>query len=304
MRSLKLSILIFIISFCVICYADSGNAMIIEKELPASIQYKGFLVENGVPVYGDYDFEFVLYDTPNDVNLAALPLFIEDVNVFDGHFNVELDFGKDAFDGNPRWLEIWKRLASSKKPFIITGQREKISPVPYALFAYDSNNTSSSGSENISRNSLNAADDNPTDAVYVDNEGNVGIGTTNPFVKLDVEGQVQMNGFIMPVGASDGYVLTSNSLGIGTWQSMTSTSSGLTGNGTTNYLSKFTSSNTLGISSIFDSSGNIGIGTSNPSTKLEVQGGVIKATGGLIIETRTSDPSNPVTGQIWLRTDL
>jgi hypothetical protein len=51
--------------------------------------------------------------------------------------------------------------------------------------------------------------------------------------------------------------------------------------------------------------GEVGIGTNNPSTKLEVQGGAIKATGGLIIETRDgSDPASPVDGQIWLRTDL
>ena len=49
--------------------------------------------------------------------------------------------------------------------------------------------------------------------------------------------------------------------------------------------------------------GNVGIGTTSPGAKLEVQGGSIKATGGLIIETRTSDPASPATGQMWLRTD-
>ncbi|MHC4500968.1 MAG: hypothetical protein ACYS21_17855, partial [Planctomycetota bacterium] len=52
-------------------------------------------------------------------------------------------------------------------------------------------------------------------------------------------------------------------------------------------------------------SGDVGIGTTSPDAKLEVDGGAIKATGGLIIETRTgSDPPSPVTGQIWLRTDI
>lgn len=50
--------------------------------------------------------------------------------------------------------------------------------------------------------------------------------------------------------------------------------------------------------------GNVGIGTVTPTTKLEVVGGPIKATGGLIIETRTSNPTSPETGRMWLRTDL
>jgi hypothetical protein len=32
--------------------------------------------------------------------------------------------------------------------------------------------------------------------------------------------------------------------------------------------------------------------------------GLLKASAGLVIENRTSDPPSPVTGQIWLRTDL
>lgn len=50
--------------------------------------------------------------------------------------------------------------------------------------------------------------------------------------------------------------------------------------------------------------GDVGIGTTAPSTKLEIKGGPTKTTGGLIIETRTSDPASPETGRMWLRTDI
>jgi hypothetical protein len=33
---------------------------------------------------------------------------------------------------------------------------------------------------------------------------------------------------------------------------------------------------------------------------MDVQGGVLKATDGLVIQTTTVDPQNPINGQIWL----
>ena len=48
--------------------------------------------------------------------------------------------------------------------------------------------------------------------------GNVGIGTTTPAEKLDISGTAKMTGFKMPTNASDGYVLTSDASGTGTWQ--------------------------------------------------------------------------------------
>jgi hypothetical protein len=44
----------------------------------------------------------------------------------------------------------------------------------------------------------------------------------------------------------------------------------VTGTGTTNYVSKFTSGTTLGNSQIFDNGTNVGIGTTSPSSKLDV----------------------------------
>ena len=53
--------------------------------------------------------------------------------------------------------------------------------------------------------------------------------------------------------------------------------SGITGSGTTNYVSKFTSSSVIGSGVIYDDGTNVGIGTSNPLSKLAV------ATGGVTI---------------------
>ena len=73
---------------------------------------------------------------------------------------------------------------------------------------------------------------------------------------------------------------------------------------------KTTSKTTLAINSLDPAAANhdpqakVGIGTENPETKLEVQDGPIKATGGLIIQYVNSNPTNLKSGQIWLRSDI
>lgn len=95
------------------------------------------------------------------------------------------------------------------------------------------------------------------------NAANVGIGTITPTVKLDVNGQIRMQGGVP--GANK--VMTSDANGVGSWTTPTITSSG----GTTNFVPKYTpNGSTLGNSQLFDNGTAVGIGTANPAFPIHI----------------------------------
>ncbi|MBN2565502.1 MAG: hypothetical protein JXB46_07300 [Candidatus Eisenbacteria bacterium] len=104
--------------------------------------------------------------------------------------------------------------------------------------------------------------------LYIDQTGNVGVGVASAAHKLVVDGTAQVTAFLMPTGAADGYVLTSDASGNGTWQPA---QSGVGGSGTADYVPKFTGATTLGNSPIRLSGSMVGIGTL-PSATLDVNG--------------------------------
>lgn len=145
------------------------------EALGTAISYQGKLRFEGEQVTGVYDLQFLLYDAlenpatqiGNLVDLAA-------VQVEDGLFTVQLDFGTGAFDGDARWLEIRVRPNGSGDPYTTLTPRQAILATPYALYSLNTPPTAGG------LWALNG------DRIYNLNDGRVGIGTAAPSFNLDV----------------------------------------------------------------------------------------------------------------------
>jgi len=168
---------------------DSDQVMrLVTNAMGTAFTYEGRLLDGGSPAdrVEGYDFQFKLYEDPAGGSQIGPNVYKSSIDVIEGYFTVELDFGSDAFDGTVRWLEIGVRPGEFDDPdeYTILEPRIEITPTPYSLFA---SNGGGGG------NSLEAADGDPTYAVYVDDEGKVGIGTTTPSAKFEVNGDSRTN---------------------------------------------------------------------------------------------------------------
>jgi hypothetical protein len=97
--------------------------------------YQGKLSDAGTPATGNYDMQFLLFDTP-DVSTGTqqgATITNPTVPVASGVFSVQLDFGQGVFDGSARYLEIAVRPAGSKDPYTTLSPRQAITATPYSV---------------------------------------------------------------------------------------------------------------------------------------------------------------------------
>ncbi|MHC4695326.1 MAG: hypothetical protein ACYTFA_01135 [Planctomycetota bacterium] len=166
-------------STCASCPGPLGNAF----------TYQGQLKQAGIPSRDPVKFRFSLWNAEVDGARIGSNWETGSVTPIDGLFTVKVDFGPGAFDGDARWLEIAVKSPPEQpdSEYVTLSPRQPITPAPYAV---------------------------QTRGLFVNDTGNVGIGTTMPGAKLEVAGDIK----IADGSQGAGKVLTSDANGVASWQ--------------------------------------------------------------------------------------
>ncbi len=144
-------------------------------QIDTSFIYQGKLEVSGVGRDGTADFQFRLFNSPGGSTQIGVTQTSSNVSLDDGVFTLPIDFGPGTFESQDRYLEIAVRSPAGTGNFVILNPRQRLSPTPYALKV-----------PGIDGHSLDARDGSPSDVVFVDTAGNVGIGTTSPSERFEV----------------------------------------------------------------------------------------------------------------------
>ncbi|MCP4712656.1 MAG: hypothetical protein GY869_28860, partial [Planctomycetes bacterium] len=258
----------------------------VRAQFGTAITYQGKLSNGGAPANGKYDLEFVLYDALTGGSQEGTTQTKEDVNVYDGYFTVTLDFGSLAFNGDARWLQIGVRPYTSTGNFATLSPRQNVSPIPYAMYAETAESVvggigvKGSGASNYIPKFLDLTTLGNS-VIYESGAGNIGIGTTTPDARLDVQG-----GSITAVNAqsSNSNAISATSSAGGGWAAVRANATapdtyGIWGSSSNYVGGRFESDTGIALETSTSSGhaatfmgGNVGIGTSTPTSKLEVTG--------------------------------
>ncbi|MDA9270627.1 hypothetical protein N9P57_00710 [Planktomarina temperata] len=141
--------------------------------------------------------------------------------------------------------------------------------------------------------------------------GDIGIGTTSPGAKLDVDGDVKFSSY----GSGTNTGTATQRLGVtsaGNVIEIPIGSGAVDGSGTTNFVTKWIDGDTVGDSVIFDNGTNVGIGTTSPNKKLHVNSGAINEAArfestdvGAFIEFKDSSTTDlPIIGGVGNNFDI
>ncbi len=183
MKASQFSILILTIAM-LLTFSSVSNG----EPAGSTIVHEGNLTDGGNPTNDTVDFVYKLYDSLIDGIQVGPIVDANDVNVIDGQFNVQLDFGIDVFNGEARWLAS-EVQGSGDDRYTRLSPRQKLMPVPYSIYAQNSG--AIKGIDEISTDGTLADNSDtaiPTEKAvktYVDNQtvGTVPVGSVISWLK-------------------------------------------------------------------------------------------------------------------------
>lgn len=175
---MKISKILLTLFAVVLCFGPVGFA----GSVGTSFTYQGRLIDANKAADGLYDFQFKLFDANIAGNKLGTDVNKPQVDVIDGYFTVELDFGS-VFDGSERWLDIGVRPGDENDPNVYTAldPRQKVAPTPYALYSLRVKNISVTDANNTfvgDSAGINSGGINNTFAGYGAGSSNTGINNT------------------------------------------------------------------------------------------------------------------------------
>lgn len=121
----------FLLLFVILLALDTLNA----ASLGSSFTYQGRLVDNGAGASGPYDLRFRLFNDATAGSQAGSTVTVAPLQVSNGLFTAQLDFGSAIFNGTSYWLEIGVRSNGSVSAYAILSPRQALTATPYALYA-------------------------------------------------------------------------------------------------------------------------------------------------------------------------
>jgi hypothetical protein len=200
--------------------------------VPTTITHQGRLFDSGTPPTGTYDMQFKLYDTamvgtgmlqgsPNTVTLPT-------VNVTNGIFTVQLDFGASAFPGADRFLEINVRHPGDPA-YTTLAPRTQLTSAPYAIRSLSAASADNATTATTATNNVLKSGDTMTGQLVLSGDPSVALGAaTKQYV--DNAGATKLN---LSGGTMTGQLVLSGdpsvALGAATKQYVDASAGGSTG---------------------------------------------------------------------------
>jgi hypothetical protein len=164
------------------------------EPIGTAFTYQGRLSSAGNAANGNFDIQFKLFDALTGGAQQGSTVTVPAVGVTNGLFTATVDSGS-AFTGSALWLELAISPAGAGT-FTPLNPRQALTAVPYASYAPSAGTAASALTANSATlassvtpgavSQLGASDGSPLDAVQVNANGWVGIGTNTPVAGLQI----------------------------------------------------------------------------------------------------------------------